>query len=295
MHHASLHGASSVAEETNDVTDAKYRGRHRARRSTGLSPRIVGTGLVLPTTATLAVVSMTGTAPMALTSAAAVPSPAAADDGPADQAELAQDKANDSATLARGVQDRIARDNNRVRLDAVTAENAKRAAAEAALETTTPLRVTVAAPGATSTVAVKSAVNAPVLGNKGWVNPLTVAYRLTSPFGWRWGKIHTGQDMACPVGSPVRAIADGVVIFAGWDWAFGYKVELRHSDGTVSWYAHNSRLKVSEGDVVATGQVISLSGNTGHSTGPHLHLEIHPKGGNAVPPMSWMAAHGVRL
>ncbi len=278
------------------MTDAKYRGRHRSRRGAGLSPRIVGTGLVLPTTATLAVVSVTGGAPMALTSSTLTAGSSTVNDATADRAELTQDKSTDSTLLARGVQDRVARDSERVRVDAVTGENAKRAATEAALAANdAPLQVSlVGAPGS-QLASSASGFKATSLGSKSWVNPLGGDYTLTSPFGWRWGRLHSGQDLACPVGTPVRAISSGVVTFAGWAGNLGYKVEILHWDGTVSWYGHNSRLRVTEGQQVDAGQLIALSGSTGHSTGPHLHLEIHPSGGNAVPPMRWMAAHGVKL
>ena len=92
-----------------------------------------------------------------------------------------------------------------------------------------------------------------------------------------------------------RSVGAGVVIFAGWQGGYGYKVEILHWDGTVSYYGHNSKLKVTEGQSVATGQLIALSGNTGHSTGPHLHLEIHPNGGGPVPPAPWMKARGAAL
>jgi len=279
------------------VTDAKYRGRHRAKRSSGISPRLVGTGLVLPTTATLAVVSVSGGAPIALTSGPVAGTPVV-DEAANDQAELTQDKTGDAHLLARGVQDRAARDSERTRVGLLTAENAKRAAAEAALQADrAPLQVSlVGAKGANQMSAPSvGALKGASLGSKEWVNPLSVAYQLTSPYGWRWGRIHPGQDMACPTGSEVHAISSGVVVFAGWEGGYGYKVEIEHWDGTVSWYAHNSRLRVTKGTIVTTGQVISLSGSTGHSTGPHLHLEIHPKGGNAVPPRSWLAARGVTL
>lgn len=278
------------------MTDAKYRGRHRSRRGAGLSPRIVGTGLVLPTTATLAVVSVTGGAPMALTSNSTVATGSTtADDAAADRAELTRDKATDSALLARGVQDRVARDSERVRVDAVTAENARRAAAEASLAANeVPVQVSLAGAAGANPASV-AALKGAGLGSKAWVNPINGGYHLTSPFGWRWGRLHSGQDMACPTGTPVRSISSGVVKFAGWAGALGYKVEVLHWDGTVSWYGHNSRLRVTEGQQVEAGQLIALSGSTGHSTGPHLHLEIHPNGGNAVPPSRWLAAHGVDL
>ena len=82
------------------MTDAKYRGRHRSRRGAGLSPRIVGTGLVLPTTATLAVVSVTGGAPMALTSTTLAAGASAVDDATTDRAELTQDKSTDSTPVS---------------------------------------------------------------------------------------------------------------------------------------------------------------------------------------------------
>ena len=101
------------------------------------------------------------------------------------------------------------------------------------------------------------------------------AYIVSSEFGARWGKIHKGMDMAADVGEPVFAIADGEVIYAG-DGLRGYGnvVILRHDKRTSSLYAHNSELKVKQGDLVKQGTLIALLGNTGHSTGPHVHFEI---------------------
>jgi murein DD-endopeptidase MepM/ murein hydrolase activator NlpD len=128
-----------------------------------------------------------------------------------------------------------------------------------------------------------------------WVSPVA-GYTLTSGFGFRWGKMHPAQDLACPVGSPVHSLSSGTVIFAGWSTeGYGNFVKIRYWDGTVSWMAHNSRLLVSVGETVTPGQVIAYSGSTGNSTGPHVHLEIHPDDGAAVPPMVWLAKHGVML
>ncbi len=101
------------------------------------------------------------------------------------------------------------------------------------------------------------------------------AYIVSSEFGARWGKIHKGMDMAADVGEPVYAIADGEVIYAG-DGLRGYGnvVILRHDKKTSSLYAHNSELKVKQGDQVKQGTLIALLGNTGHPTGPHVHFEI---------------------
>jgi murein DD-endopeptidase MepM/ murein hydrolase activator NlpD len=101
------------------------------------------------------------------------------------------------------------------------------------------------------------------------------AYIVSSEFGERWGKVHKGMDMAAHVGEPVYAIADGEVIYAG-DGLTGYGnvVIVRHDRKTTSLYAHNSELKVKQGDRVTKGGLVALLGNTGHSTGPHVHFEI---------------------
>jgi murein DD-endopeptidase MepM/ murein hydrolase activator NlpD len=128
-----------------------------------------------------------------------------------------------------------------------------------------------------------------------WVSPVS-GYTLTSGYGWRWGKMHPAQDLACPTGTSVRALSSGTVIFAGWsNEGYGYMVKIRHWDGTVSWMAHNSRLLVSIGEEVSPGQRIAYSGSTGNSTGPHVHLEIHPADGSAVAPVTWLAKRGVNL
>jgi hypothetical protein len=102
----------------------------------------------------------------------------------------------------------------------------------------------------------------------------------TSPFGWRnspfgYGKeFHPGIDFGARMGTPVMATAAGEVIWVGWDAGFGKTVKIRHVDGIVTLFAHLSRYFVHMGDKVTRGQVIAALGNTGMSTGPHLHYEI---------------------
>lgn len=128
-----------------------------------------------------------------------------------------------------------------------------------------------------------------------WVKPLN-DYNLSSGFGMRHGKMHPAIDLAGPQGTPVVAMSSGTVISAGWsDLGYGNLVEIQYWDGTVSWYAHNVSLAVKVGDTVKPGQVVSHRGTTGHSTGPHVHLEIHPGGGDAVSPLPWLAAHGISM
>lgn len=127
---------------------------------------------------------------------------------------------------------------------------------------------------------------APTLGS-GWIWPTRGVF--TSGFGWRWGRMHKGIDVANNVGTPIVAAQGGQVSFAGWhDGGYGYLVEIQHPDGSKSIYAHNSRLLVRVGQTVAQGTPISEMGSTGRSTGPHLHFEIHPPGRGAVNPLQFL-------
>ena len=101
---------------------------------------------------------------------------------------------------------------------------------------------------------------------------------ITSGFGNRWGRMHNGIDIGVPVGSPVKAVFDGTVTFSGSNGAYGQLVIIQHTDGYSTYYAHNSKLRVSVGQSVTQGQVIASSGNTGRSTGPHVHFEIRKNG-----------------
>ncbi|MEB3198953.1 MAG: M23 family metallopeptidase [Synechococcaceae cyanobacterium] len=121
----------------------------------------------------------------------------------------------------------------------------------------------------------------------GWVWPAQGVF--TSGYGWRWGRMHKGIDVANNVGTPIVAAQRGRVTFSGWhDGGYGYLVEVSHEDGSRSLYAHNSRLLVQEGQEVEQGQTISLMGSTGRSTGPHLHFEIHPAGQGAANPLQYL-------
>jgi murein DD-endopeptidase MepM/ murein hydrolase activator NlpD len=118
------------------------------------------------------------------------------------------------------------------------------------------------------------------------------AGKLTSRFGRRWGRMHKGIDIAGPIGTPINAAADGTVIVAGWSsGGYGNLVEVRHIDGTITRYAHNSRLSVSTGQTVRQGQQIAEMGSTGQSTGSHLHFEIRPSAGNAVNPIAHLPSN----
>lgn len=117
--------------------------------------------------------------------------------------------------------------------------------------------------------------------------------QFTSGYGWRWGRMHKGIDIAADEGTPIHAAAGGVVTYSAWnDGGYGNLVEITHPDGTITMYAHNSRLLVREGQRVRQGQQISEMGNTGFSTGPHLHFEIRTPGQGAVNPVAYLPKQG---
>jgi murein DD-endopeptidase MepM/ murein hydrolase activator NlpD len=111
---------------------------------------------------------------------------------------------------------------------------------------------------------------------------------VTSNVGWRHDPIdgtvrhHNGVDIAVPTGTRVKAIAAGRIVESGPHGGYGNLVAIKHGDGTLSMYGHNSRLEVRVGDQVEAGQTVALSGSTGRSTGPHLHFELWKNGGNVT-------------
>lgn len=112
---------------------------------------------------------------------------------------------------------------------------------------------------------------------------------LTSGYGWRWGRMHRGIDIAAPVGTPIYAAAPGVIEFSGWNsGGYGNMVDIRHPDGSKTRYAHNSRNLVRVGQQVTQGQQIAEMGSTGYSTGPHVHFEIHLPDSGTVNPIAYL-------
>ncbi|WP_262063086.1 M23 family metallopeptidase [Streptomyces sp. STR69] len=182
---------------------------------------------------------------------------------------------------------------------------------------TTPLRTRVAvlavglgatavlgtgvASAATASVAPKT-VSAKTAAS--WVDPVK-KYTLSASFaqaGGLWQSTHSGQDFAVASGTNVVAAHGGTVVKAGGNGAgdgaaYGNAIVIKHGNGTYSQYAHLSRIDVKVGQVVSTGQHIALSGNTGNSTGPHLHFEIRTTAnyGSAIDPVAFLRGKGVTV
>lgn len=122
-----------------------------------------------------------------------------------------------------------------------------------------------------------------------FASPLKDSFRFTSGFGYRWGRLHAGADFAAPHGTPIYATADGVVIHADWQSGYGRLIKIQHEFGIETRYAHLSKIRVKVGDRVSRGQKIGDMGNTGRSTGTHLHYEVRV-GGEPVNPMIYIKA-----
>lgn len=160
------------------------------------------------------------------------------------------------------------------------------------------------ATAAKAKAAKKTAKKKPAKKAPAWVKPVT-KYTLTASFaqgGAMWSAKHSGQDFAVPIGTQVKAAGAGVVVKAGPNGggdgpAYGNAIVIKHNNGKYSQYAHLSKINVNVGAKVKTGQNIAKSGNTGNSSGPHLHFEIRttPNYGSALNPMAFLRSAGVNL
>ncbi|MFI5797347.1 M23 family metallopeptidase [Streptomyces sp. NPDC051677] len=147
--------------------------------------------------------------------------------------------------------------------------------------------------------AAKTAVSA-----ASWIDPVK-KYTLSAGFaqaGAMWQSTHSGQDFAVPSGTKVMAAHGGTVVKAGGNGAgdgpaYGNAIVIKHANGVYSQYAHLSQIDVKVGQIVKTGQKIALSGNTGNSSGPHLHFEIRTTAnyGSAIDPVAFLHAKGVKV
>ncbi|MET9377592.1 M23 family metallopeptidase [Streptomyces sp. NPDC002992] len=201
------------------------------------------------------------------------------------------------ATAATGASAAVAAQADAQALAATKAAAAKQAAAKAAAAKQA---------AAKKAAAAKAAKAAPVAAKKNpaWVKPVG-GYTLTASYnqgGAMWASKHSGQDFAVPVGTPVKAAGAGTVVKAGPNGggdgpAYGNAIVVKHANGKYSQYAHLSKINVHLGQKVAAGQKIAASGNTGNSSGPHLHFEIRttPNYGSSLNPAAFLRSVGVTI
>lgn len=110
---------------------------------------------------------------------------------------------------------------------------------------------------------------------------------ITAGFGTNNGNTHKGIDIACPTGTPIKAVMDGEVAYTGWQRGYGNVIILKHDHGIMTVYAHNNENLVIKGEKVQKGEKIATVGNTGNSTGPHLHFEVRLEG-RAMNPIAFL-------
>jgi murein DD-endopeptidase MepM/ murein hydrolase activator NlpD len=172
--------------------------------------------------------------------------------------------------------------------EAAAAAAAARAAEEAA--------AAAAAARAAATSGSSSGSSSAEVSGANYVKP--TSGRTSSCYGFRWGALHGGVDIAAPIGTPIYAATSGTVVRTGPATGFGVAVYVRGTDGAVTVYGHVNAEYVSTGERVVAGELIAEVGNRGQSTGPHLHFEVHPSGamyGGQVDPVPWLRARGVSI
>ena len=181
----------------------------------------------------------------------------------------------------------VSRDSQREAMQDAANQNLQAAAEKQAKERNAALAALAASAEKQATLIAKNAWQLPVDAG---------VYHLTSRFGecsGLWSHCHTGLDFAAPSGTPIHAIAGGVVTSVGYDGSYGNKTVVTLEDGTELWYCHQTSFAVTTGDNVTAGQVIGSVGATGNVTGPHVHIEVRPGAGDPVDPYAAMLAHGL--
>lgn len=156
--------------------------------------------------------------------------------------------------------------------------------------------------GPDDTAAHRDRVHVAVFGNQAGTSAVTGPvvlpvdqYVLTARFGQcssHWANCHTGLDFAAPRGTPIRAVMSGKVIWTGWGGAYGNLTKIQNAGNVQTWYAHQSAIDAKVGQTVRAGQIVGRIGDTGNTTGPHLHLEVRVDG-TPVDPGHWLTAQGV--
>ncbi len=255
------------------------------RKATTKAPFVRG----LPSLPVLAGVATVAIAALGALTAVQAPVTASAGDhlafSPA--SALSGSSASGSSNLLTGRGQDVSRDSQRDALaEAVNSDLVEEAEAQAKQRDATLAQFAKKA----EAQAAKIALNA-------WVSPLD-SYGMSAGFGassYLWSHLHTGQDLSAPIGASIKNVANGVVTEIGYDGSYGNKTVVTLDDGTEIWYCHQTSFLVNVGDTVRGGEVIGTVGSTGNSTGPHLHIEVRPGGGDPVDPYEAFLVHGITL
>jgi murein DD-endopeptidase MepM/ murein hydrolase activator NlpD len=309
-------------EEWNPSEGTVQRGRHRVAKQRGLarSSTVLGVGVIAAVGAGGMATAAPGKAPVQITMpnmpsldpvTSLLPggseAETVADDAPSVLGEMgvAPAESESSGDAGEALRARIMAQaaQQQEEADAQAEQEAQEAAARAAAEKAAKEKAEAKAREAAAEKAeqeAKAKAEAERLAKlaASYVAP-AASYTVTSTYmqaGSMWSSgYHTGLDLAAPTGTLLKAVHSGTVTEAGWSGSYGYRTVLTLEDGTEIWYCHQSSINVSVGQKVATGDVIGRVGATGNVTGPHLHLEVHPGGGNGVDPRAWLADRGVNL
>lgn len=262
-------------------------GRRRATRQSAPARPLAR---LLPSVPVLAGVATIAIAALGALSAVEAPTTATASQqsvafSPA--SALSGSSASSSNSLLAGRGQQVSRDSSRAALaDAVDEDLVEEAEAQAKQRD-----------AALAQFAKQAEAQAAKIALNAWVLPLE-SYSISAGFGassYLWSNLHTGQDLSAPLGTPIRSVANGVVTETGYDGSYGNKTVVTLDDGTEIWYCHQTSFLVGVGDAVTGGETIGTVGSTGNSTGPHLHIEVRPGGGDPVDPAQAFLVHGLTL
>jgi murein DD-endopeptidase MepM/ murein hydrolase activator NlpD len=256
----------------------------RAQRRAPHAPRALARIPALPTLVGVAALAVAGTGAAGLTAHGRTPRPTGLQLSAGSDRLSGTDAAAFAADRTRRAQ-AISRDAERQALeDAADQELHQQAEAQNRQRT-----------AALASLARSAQRRAHQIAANRWVLP-TEHFHLTAGFGqssYLWSSVHTGLDFAAPSGTPIFAVADGVVSETGWAGAYGYRTIETLNDGTEIWYCHQSSIGVSTGEHLDQGETIGAVGSTGNTTGPHLHLEVRPTPDDPIDPYAALVHHGV--
>ncbi len=258
-------------------------GRRRAEKAatTGRLKRLHRRVPAVPTLAGLAALAIAGAGALTMS-----PSSAAAPQAFELSAHGSSRSGTDAVGYVGGPRERaISRDSERQALQDATQAKLEAAAEKDAAERNAELK----------SLGRAAEARAGQIAKNQWVLP-TTGYHLTARFGMAgglWSSNHTGLDFATSSGTPIVAVANGTITKTGSAGAYGNQTIETLADGTEIWYCHQTTIGVSPGDTVTSGQQIGTVGSTGNTTGPHLHLEVRPGGGDPVDPFGALVFHGV--